>query len=220
METKLKQDTIQDRYPHNLLAAVAERETSLPFPISKDIMAGIAYALSTLDDQEKEILHQRFFLNTSDTDISKMLNIPQESIHQIESKALRKLRAPTLWDYMKLGIRGAMEKRIRSEYSKGYNLGYIAGYKDGTNDTVNGRTHSFCDNEELLLPVEVLAISVRSLNCLTRIGCTTIDDVVRISDERILRARNMGRKSADEIARALKQRGIHHTEWDKYILDD
>lgn len=217
---KLIPHTTQEGYPKNLLAAVAEDRLEPPASINEDIMAGIRYALSTLEDREQEILNQRFSQNATRPVIGEKLGISQERVRQIENRALRKLRVPSRWNYMKLGVCGYMEKRIRAEYAKGYNLGYKAGYKEGADDAANGRSHSFGKEEELQLPVEVLGLSVRAYNCLIRIGCKTIGDVARISDGQIATARNMGKKSADEIANALKQRGVTHTEWEKYLLDN
>ena len=45
-----------------------------------------------------------------------------------------------------------------------------------------------------------------------------VRDVVRLGEERIMRMRNLGKITADEIARKLQQNKICNTVWDGYVL--
>lgn len=62
--------------------------------------------------------------------------------------------------------------------------------------------------EELLkTPVEDLELTVRSFNCLRRAGMMTVGDIVGSIDSRadLLKIRNLGMKSADEIMDAIME---------------
>lgn len=63
-------------------------------------------------------------------------------------------------------------------------------------------------NRELMsTPLEELELSVRSFNCLRRAGMFTIGDVVNGINGRndLLRIRNLGMRSADEIMEAIME---------------
>ncbi len=96
-----------------------------------------------------------------------------------------------------------------------YQRGYLAGYRDGMAAGMAGDTGM---PELLQQPVEVLDLSARPRNCLLACGCQCVADVVALSDERIRYMRLLGPKSADEVARVLRQHGILGTAWDAFLL--
>jgi len=51
----------------------------------------------------------------------------------------------------------------------------------------------------LAMSIEELELSVRSFNCLKRAGINTVEDIIRHSDEDMMRVRNLGRKSLEEV---------------------
>lgn len=62
--------------------------------------------------------------------------------------------------------------------------------------------------EELMnTPIEELELSVRSFNCLRRAGMFTVGDLVDSIDGRedLLRIRNLGMRSADEIMNSIME---------------
>ena len=62
--------------------------------------------------------------------------------------------------------------------------------------------------EELMAaPIEDLELSVRSFNCLRRAGLSTVGELVSSIEGRddLLRIRNLGARSAEEIMQALMQ---------------
>ena len=128
------------------------------------------------------------------------------------------LRAPTRWNYMKLGIDGYMRWEKERARGEGYKTGYDQGYKDGYSDCSNGTEQPSISDELLNHPIESLGLSVRAFNCLRRAQCLRVGDVVRLSAEQIDKLRNLGPKSASEIACALGNIGIPNTSWCRYIL--
>ena len=55
------------------------------------------------------------------------------------------------------------------------------------------------------MTIEDLDLSVRSFNCLKRAGITTVADLVEKSEEEMMRVRNLGRKSLDEVKKKLDE---------------
>lgn len=66
------------------------------------------------------------------------------------------------------------------------------------------------DSQAKLLekPIEEMDLSVRSYNCLKRAGIVTIYDLTRRSEEDMLKVRNLGRKSLDEVIEKLHEYGL------------
>ena len=64
------------------------------------------------------------------------------------------------------------------------------------------------NNEKVLeMTIEVLDLSVRSFNCLKRAGINTVEDLTNRSEEDMMKVRNLGRKSLDEVILKLKSLG-------------
>lgn len=55
----------------------------------------------------------------------------------------------------------------------------------------------------LEMTIEELDLSVRSFNCLKRAGINTVEDLTNRSEEDMMRVRNLGRKSLDEVVAKL-----------------
>ena len=56
--------------------------------------------------------------------------------------------------------------------------------------------------------IEELELSVRSFNCLKRAGISTVEDLISKSEEDMMRVRNLGRKSLDEVINKLASLGF------------
>lgn len=66
------------------------------------------------------------------------------------------------------------------------------------------------DKKEKILEmsIEELDLSVRSFNCLKRANINTVDELVRRSEEDMMKVRNLGRKSLEEVAQKLAALGM------------
>ena len=60
----------------------------------------------------------------------------------------------------------------------------------------------------LEMSVEDLDLSVRSYNCLKRAGIHTVEDLTKKSEEDMLKVRNLGRKSLEEVINKLHDLGL------------
>jgi len=60
----------------------------------------------------------------------------------------------------------------------------------------------------LEMTIEELDLSVRSFNCLKRAGINTVEDLINKSEEDMIKVRNLGRKSLDEVTNKLQNLGF------------
>ncbi len=60
----------------------------------------------------------------------------------------------------------------------------------------------------LEMTIEELDLSVRSFNCLKRAGINTVEDLIGKSEEDMMKVRNLGRKSLDEVIGKLSALGF------------
>ncbi len=67
-------------------------------------------------------------------------------------------------------------------------------------DDVKGKT--------LEMTIEELDLSVRSFNCLKRAGINTVEDLINKTEEDMMKVRNLGRKSLEEVVAKLESLGF------------
>lgn len=60
----------------------------------------------------------------------------------------------------------------------------------------------------LEMTIEDLDLSVRSFNCLKRAGINTVEDLTNKSEEDMMKVRNLGRKSLEEVVQKLNSLGF------------
>jgi len=60
----------------------------------------------------------------------------------------------------------------------------------------------------LEMTIEELDLSVRSFNCLKRAGINTVEDLISKSEEEMMKVRNLGRKSLEEVLAKLDTLGF------------
>lgn len=60
----------------------------------------------------------------------------------------------------------------------------------------------------LEMTIEELDLSVRSFNCLKRAGINTVEDLIGKTEEEMMKVRNLGRKSLDEVVAKLASLGF------------
>lgn len=60
----------------------------------------------------------------------------------------------------------------------------------------------------LEMSIEEMDLSVRSYNCLKRANIHTVEDLIKKTEDDMLKVRNLGRKSLDEVINKLKSYGL------------
>ena len=63
-------------------------------------------------------------------------------------------------------------------------------------------------SKPLDIVIEDLDFSVRTYNCLKRAGINTIGDLVARSEEDMMKVRNLGKKSLEEVIQKLEEMGL------------
>ena len=61
----------------------------------------------------------------------------------------------------------------------------------------------------LEMTIEELDLSVRSFNCLKRAGINTVEDLINKSEEEMMKVRNLGRKSFEEVIWKMNSLGFN-----------
>ena len=60
----------------------------------------------------------------------------------------------------------------------------------------------------LEMTIEELDLSVRAFNCLKRAGVNSVNDLINKSPEEMMKVRNLGKKSLEEVASKLRSLGL------------
>ena len=63
-------------------------------------------------------------------------------------------------------------------------------------------------NKVLQMTIDELDLSVRSFNCLKRANINTVEDLISKTGEDMMKVRNMGKKSLDEVQKKLEMMGL------------
>lgn len=65
------------------------------------------------------------------------------------------------------------------------------------------------DKDKVLeMNIDELELSVRSYNCLKRAGINTVEELCNRTSEDMMKVRNLGRKSLEEVLAKLKELGL------------
>lgn len=77
-----------------------------------------------------------------------------------------------------------------------------------------GKTEIMVEKEEesknkiLEMTIEELDLSVRSYNCLKRAGINSVEELIRKTEEDMMKVRNLGRKSLEEVEQKINALGL------------
>ena len=65
------------------------------------------------------------------------------------------------------------------------------------------------EHEKVLeMTIDELELSVRSYNCLKRAGINTVEELCNKTPDDMMKVRNLGRKSLEEVLAKLKELGL------------
>lgn len=171
--------------------------------------------LDTLTEREQNVLCLRFGLEDGKTrtleEVGNYYDLTRERIRQIESKALRKLRHPSRFrkirafvidhdldisDILKQFSNHSLMVRKPEKYT----------YQSTSGSEI---VHSnLTENDDVIkTPVVKLDLSVRSYNCLRRAGIDIVRDICIRDSADMMKVRNLGRKSLEEVLGRIKELG-------------
>ncbi|MCD7768120.1 MAG: DNA-directed RNA polymerase subunit alpha [Oscillospiraceae bacterium] len=145
--------------------------------------------------------------------------IPVDSIYNPVLKVnytVENTRVGNQTDYDKLTVEVWTDKTItaRDAVSLGAKIlcDYFTIFTDlsdniGTRSTVVEKVEAQRD-KVLEMTIEELDLSVRSFNCLKRANINTVDDLVRKTQDEMIKVRNLGHKSLEEVEHKLAMMGL------------
>lgn len=206
---------IKAPYPRNLLYAVRGwHEEEEPINLTQDVLSGVQYAVSTLNDREQFIIKCRYAEGMTLRAIGEKIGVKAERTRQIEIVALRKLRDRKKMMIMTIGLEGYINEQSRIEYERGYQIGFNDGYEQGLLDAPKGVVKEGKSVAITSLPLEALNISLRTRNALGCAGYKRIGDILKLYRREIIHIKNLGPKQREEVAAGLHYYGITETDWD------
>lgn len=223
---KSKTNLYKFSFPANLIADILGHEGEEPPTeyLSRDCVMGLTVALSYLTDRERNILLLRYQYGFTLEQVAEKFSLTRERIRQISFKALKKLQHPTLIPWVAEGVNAHIETVTNAKAEKKIHAAlrdhYLRGYQEGrAASKVDAEAAIYgVPAETLLMPVAEFDFSVRTYNCLVRAGVQVARDILDFdSDEKIRSIRNLGRKSAAEIATKLGHYGICTDIWAGYL---
>ena len=68
----------------------------------------------------------------------------------------------------------------------------------------------------LEMPIEELELSVRSYNCLKRAGISTVEDLTNKTEDEMMKVRNLGKKSLDEVYNKIHSLGLEFVQTEEW----
>ena len=79
-----------------------------------------------------------------------------------------------------------------------------------------GQITDYDEKEKVLeMSIDELELSVRSYNCLKRAGINTVEELTNRTSEDMMKVRNLGRKSLEEVLAKLKELGLELSQGDE-----
>ena len=113
---------------------------------------------------------------------------------------------------LEIATNGAMKPDEAVSFAAKYLIDHLQLFLHLT-DSVEG-LEILIDKEEdkkekiLEMTIEELDLSVRSSNCLKRAGINTVEELIQRNEEDMMRVRNLGRKSLEEVQQKLAMLGL------------
>lgn len=166
-------------WPMNLLAAIDGELTVVQLPADFD--ASLAYVLNLLTEREQRVLLMRYADGMTLEATAKHFGVTRERIRQVEGKALRELRRHDMQRFLLLGVRACIR----------------LGHADAPPTAA-----------DTSMTLAELDLTVRTHNCMLRAGVETVADILKMNANQLLRVRNLGKKSAEEIITKLETFGF------------
>lgn len=220
-------------YPVNLFYDLG---LDISEPITDDMKDGLEYTLCGLTERERGMLEKHYKDNRTYSDIGTDYGVTRERVRQVIVRALRKLRYYSRLNVIENGLEVIRERKRKKDEALERHRAAILELQTEISKLMENKelvkkivqeSNMMEDTapEDIKKVTEViteyrsdwglgmediteLELSVRSLNCLKRAGVRTLGDLAKLTKEKLMKMRNMGRKSVDEIIAMLKQYGI------------
>lgn len=188
-------------YPSNLMREVCpdiEAQKNRP----ADFTETLAYLLAGMSDKQQEVIKARFADGKTLRQEGERLGVSRERVRQIEQKALSYLRHPMRQRYLRLGVRGVIAQEVEAARKQEGEAVATAMARDIEH---HNEKIDLNDAAASSMSIDRLGLSVRAQNCLSRRGCATVYDILRLTPEEFWKTRNLGAVTGTEIIKKLEK---------------
>lgn len=171
------------QYPYNL---IEQYTLPLDIPVADQVKINLEQVIASMLTPREALCVDKYFRQYMTLeDIGREFDVGRERIRQILAKAGRKLRHPSRLKYIMYGLdyKKEIEKR----------------YEERREKHVETEVKRMLETRKDETPIEALDLSVRSYNCLRRAEIYTLGQLRAYSIEGLMKVRNLGRKSLEEI---------------------
>ena len=149
--------------------------------------------------------------------------IPVDSIYSPITRvkfAVNDTRVGNVTNYDKLTLEGWTDGSIMPDeavnMASGILIDYLKLFHTGDSEagsiTLKGGSEAAAEekpeNGPATMSIDDLDLSVRSNNCLRRAGINTVEELTQKSEEDMMKVRNLGKKSLDEVKKKLSDLGL------------
>ena len=186
----------------------------------------------TLNPRERKVIKERWLGEQRLDDVAKHFGITRERVRQIEAKAMRRLRQPKRYRLLKYGRAKYDEfQKMREYYSKDFVSDYVSqleseardkieyndvkalyDLRDDINNYISKLEEKGVGDPRHEMTIEEMDLSVRTYNCLRKAGYKYAKDLEGKAYSQIIKIRNLGRCSFEELLAKCSDLGINLLE--------
>lgn len=170
-------------------------------------------AVGELDDRENEVIQMRYLEKMTLEQIGRQYGVTRERIRQVEAKAIRKLRHPSLFMTYKYDF--IPERAMKAfEISCSNAISILENFQENAikfqceiseDDDIPDVPNNI---DDLSVPIDELGLSFRARNLLLRANVRTIRDLTSMTAKDITSLRNAGMATLNEIRMKLHEKGM------------
>lgn len=201
-------------FPINLLRFIKEHNWRFKEPTvaNDDIVRGIRFAYTSLQDEFQVVLYLRFEKHYTLQEIAKIFSLSSTQIENKIEKAIQTWFKSGDIKYIEEGLSGHINNTIKTKAEALSESKISIEYKRGYDNAIAEMRGSTLEPEKeidiLMTPLEDLDLSVRSCNCLKRQGIETLGEILNLTLDELYKIRNLGRKCIEEIRNKVKDLGL------------
>lgn len=196
-------------YPFNLIRAIYGDAEDDNTRAGTTYIKGLYEQINALSETERTCLTLRYQEGLTLKACGNHLGITAQSIRQAIQKALRKLRHPSRLKHfaavpmVQLQHLENQNRKLNEENQQLKDALHALHAGPIDPDTIV-LLAGILQPEHLSAHIGELDLSTRAYNALSRIGVTTVMDIINIPEEQLIHTRNLGEKTVQEIKARIK----------------
>jgi RNA polymerase sigma factor (sigma-70 family) len=221
----LRSQSAELAYPVNLLHAIGIPCTSSD--VDDEMRKHLEEVLNDLPDDETKALLLRFKEKKTLQEAGDAMDLSRERVRQLIKKAVRRLSLPeqkkaivcgrtflSELDKEKKAASEALASYVKAKTDYEKKTAWIREKTRRLDSAIEALSSDDDAYYESILDTKIvdLGLSVRATNCLVRSDIPTLRELVKKSDADLLRVRNLGRHSYEEITAKLEELGLRTKE--------